>query len=241
MAFRNTDVGLPGARARIGRAPIFAVGLAAVLVLVALPTLQVVLGQSGHNTVPLSEDQGRRFAEAALAYADVTYVLDGEERQGMPYVWGGRTEVGTFQDATAGGDGFAGGSADLGVDASGLVVAALLDVFPGARFFASTDNGLVLWADTTSAALFHHNAAAVEPSQLRAGDLVFFGSKSEDGAVDVGGVGVVTGRSGARVDFVVASAGQGRVIHTFARIDGEYWQNNIVGAGRLAPGGRLGD
>ncbi len=65
-----------------------------------------------------------------------------------------------------------------------------------------------------------------------AGDLVFFGG-TVDGEVYVSGVGVVTGRSGTRVDFVVASAREGRVIHTFARTDGDYWRGNIVGAGRF--------
>lgn len=191
--------------------------------------------------MPLSEEQGRRFAEAAGAFADVAYVSGDEQKQGVPYVWGGRTGVAAFVDAAAGGGGSEDGLEGVGVDASGLVVGAMKDAFPEARFFVPVDGGVVLWSDANSAALFQHNVVALEPSQVRAGDLVFFGTSSDDGAVQVSGVGVVTGRSGLRVDFVVASAGQGRVIRTFARIDGEYWQNNIVGVGRLAPGGSLGD
>lgn len=239
MAMSNTDVDVAVFRRGLRRR--FILALTSVAVVAALAAGQGVgLGQEAPG-VPLSEEQGLRLAEAVGAFADVTYAVEGEERQGVPYVWGGRVGVEAFLDAAAEGGGAADGLDGVGVDASGLLVAALRDAFPGARFFAPADGGLVLWSDTNSATLFHHNVLALEPSEVRAGDLVFFGSKSDDGAVQVGGVGVVTGRSGTRVDFVVASAGQGRVIRTFARTDGEYWQNNIVGVGRLAPGGSLGD
>lgn len=240
MAIHNTDVEIapfrPGGAQRL-LAPVLSV----VVMLTAFIIGQTVGFAQASAGVPLSEEQGRRLAEAAAAFADVTYSLGDEEKQGMPYVWGGRAGVAAFVDAVAGGGASEDGLEGVGVDASGLVVGALKDAFPEARFFAPVDGGVVLWSDTNSVALFQHNVLALEPSQVRAGDLVFFGTPSDDGAVQVGGVGVVTGRSGTRVDFVVASAGQGRVIRTFARTDGEYWQNNIVGVGRLAPGGSLGD
>lgn len=182
---------------------------------------------------PITEETGRRLAEAARAYAEVTYVAAGEERQGMPYAWGGRTGLDGLEDGLAGGDDDGGVPEGVGVDASGLVVAALRDVLGEVRFFASA-GGDVLWADATSALLYEWNTTAVDPQDARAGDMVFFGASGEDDAPTVDGVGVVTGTSGGRVDFVVASPGQGRVVHTFARIEGEYWQDNIVGVGRLA-------
>lgn len=120
----------------------------------------------------------------------------------------------------------------LGVDASGVAVNALRSLGTGVRFAATAGDDPVWWADATSALLHDFNVVEVDPIELRAGDLVFFGGVL-DGDVYVSGVGVVTGRTGTRVDFVVASARAGRVIHTFARTDGDYWQGNIVGAGRF--------
>lgn len=199
-------------------------------------------GQSAVERAVLEPAEAEQVADTALAYAEVVYVVGEEEERGFPYLWGGRTGLQAFRSAiedahvtaVAGGGTREGAIKGLGVDASGLVVAVLRDVFPGVRFNAAEGNGAALWADVTSALLYEYNSVAVEPSALRAGDLVFFGTLPEDEAVNVSGVGIVTGRSGTRVDFVVASAGQGRVIHTFARADGDYWRDNIVGTGRLA-------
>lgn len=122
--------------------------------------------------------------------------------------------------------------AGVGVDASGLAVNALRSLGDNVRFAATAGDNPTWWADATSTMLYDFNVVHVDPARLRAGDLVFFGG-TRDGEVYVNGVGVVTGRSGTRVDFVVASAREGRVIHTFARTDGDYWQGNIVGAGRF--------
>lgn len=173
----------------------------------------------------LTEEEGRRVAEAALAYAEITYTIGGEEFQGVPYRLGGRVSVEEFLARTAGGDGVD----ELGVDASGVAVGALRAAIPGVRFLAGSPDKPVLWADASSAVLHEFNVAAVDPGELRAGDFIFF--RSADGGV--GGVAVVTGRTGTRVDFVVASARQGRVVHTFARTDGDYWREQIVGGGRL--------
>lgn len=178
---------------------------------------------------PLTEEEGRAVALAALAYAEVTYTLGEETFQGVPYQWGGRVSVQEFLDRVAGGD----GADEVGVDASGVAVMALRAVFPGVRFLAGTPDNLYYWADATSAVLHAFNVAPVDPGELRAGDLIFF--NSGDGGV--GGVAVVTGKTGTRVDFVVASSRQGRVIHSFARTDGDYWRNQILGGGRfLVPG-----
>ena len=42
---------------------------------------------------PLTEEKGRRVAQAALAYAEVEYDVLGETHVGMPYLWGGRTTL----------------------------------------------------------------------------------------------------------------------------------------------------
>lgn len=120
----------------------------------------------------------------------------------------------------------------LGVDASGLAVNALRALGPNVRFAASLGPEPTWWADATSALLYDYNVIHIEPEEVRAGDLVFFGTTLDE-KVSVSGVGIVTGRAGTRVDFVVASARQGKVIHTFARTDGDYWQGNIVGVGRF--------
>ena len=177
------------------------------------------------NRRPLTEEEGRAVALAALAFAEVTYTIGDETFQGVPYRWGGRVSVAEFLDRVAGGDGVE----ELGVDASGVAVAALRSLSPAVRFLAGPPENPVWWEDATSGVLYEYNVVPVEPSQLRAGDLIFF--RGSEG--DVGGVAVVTGRSGSRVDFVVASARQGRVIHTFARTDGDYWRSQILGGGRF--------
>jgi len=276
---------------------------------------------------PLTEEEGRRVAQAALAYAEVEYDVLGETHVGMPYLWGGRTTLAELRaavaeinaavaavaapaedetaatqpdvaasgaaesdaaaepgaaessaaefdaaepgaaesdaaaepGAVAGSDAVEAGAAapgavaddenaagaageaaadaaaalsGVGVDASGLAVNALRALGPGVRFAATAGHNPTWWADATSAVLYNFNVVHLDPVELRAGDLVFFGG-TVDGEVFVQGVGVVTGRSGTRVDFVVASAREGRVIHTFARTDGDYWRSNIIGAGRF--------
>lgn len=195
----------------------------------------------------LTEDEGRKVAEAALAYAEVEMDVSGVTSTGMPYLWGGRTTLAQLQAAVAELDEAvvpatapaassdeqgAALSDGLGVDASGLAVNALRSLGPDVRFAATAGDNPTWWADATSALLYDFNIVHVDPAELRAGDLVFFGG-TLDGEIYVSGVGVVTGRSGTRVDFVVASAREGRVIHTFARTDGDYWQGNIIGAGRF--------
>lgn len=206
------------------------------LVLATLAILPAVASAQGDAAAalerrPLTEEEGRQVALAALAFAEVTYTVGNETFQGVPYRWGGRMSVGEFLTRVAGGDAVNG----LGVDASGLAVAALRAAVPGVRFLAAPADKPTFWADATSAVLYEFNVAPVEPADLRAGDMLFF--RSADGGV--GGVAVVTGKNGTRVDFVVASSRQGRVVHTFARTDGEYWRDQILGAGRfLVPAGR---
>lgn len=224
-----------------------------------------VWAAEGDGRRPLTEEEGVRVARAALAYAEVEYVVGGVVQQGMPYVWGGRTTVeqllnvvaqaaaddatpalagsaadpGAGQSAAQPGAGAVGSGTGsligLGVDASGVAVNALRALGPAVRFAASGGASPAWLADATSSMLYHYNVVHLDPSEIRAGDLIFFGTAGA-GTVSVTGVGVVTGRSGTRVDFVVASAREGRVVATFARTDGEYWRDNIVGAGRFLIG-----
>lgn len=210
---------------------------------------------------PLTEEEGARVAQAALAFAEVEFSVAGTVYQGVPYMWGGRTTIDQFTAAVANvtavagvteadvaaGDeeavpatapavspeeAYAAAVSGLGVDASGLAVNALRALGSNVRFAATPGPEPTWWADATSALLYDYNVIHIEPTEARAGDLVFFGSTSGD-KVSVSGVGIVTGRAGTRVDFVVASARQGKVIHTFARTDGDYWQGNIIGVGRF--------
>ncbi|MBO8141462.1 MAG: C40 family peptidase [Firmicutes bacterium] len=174
---------------------------------------------------PLTEEEGLRVAEAARAYAEVTYTMGETSFTGIPYAWGGRVTVEEFLASLEGG----GDIEELGVDASGVAVNALRAVDPNVRFLARPGDDPVYWADATSAVLYEFNVAPVASDELRAGDLIFF--RSGEGTIS--GVAVVTGRRGNRVDFVVASARQGRVIHTFARTDGDYWRQHIAGGGRF--------
>lgn len=205
--------------------------LASLAILPGVALAQADSGLAALERRPLTEEEGRQVAEAALAFAQVTYTIGDETFQGVPYRWGGRVSVNEFLQRVAGGDGIE----ELGVDASGVAVEALRAASPGVRFLAAPPETPVFWSDATSAVLYQFNVVPVDPAELRAGDLLFF--RSADGGV--GGVAVVTGKAGTRVDFVVASSRQGRVVHTFARTDGEYWRNQILGGGRfLVPVGR---
>lgn len=199
-------------------------GLAVVLSLVLALGMSASLAiASEAERVPITEEEGQRIAEAALSYTEVQPIATAEP--GMPFLWGGRTTLEELVQYAGPG----GVPETVGVDASGLVVNVLRAVLgPDVRFVASVGGRKVRLADATSRILYEDNVQAVEPQRARPGDLLFFG---QDG--DISGVAVVVERRGDRIDFVVASARTGRVIRTFARIGGEYWQKTIVGVGRF--------
>lgn len=175
--------------------------------------------------VPVTEEEGRRIAAAALRYTEVEPAGSAASERGMPFLWGGRSTV----EELAQGAGVGDSAGVLGVDASGLVVNVMRTVFgSGIRFVAVVDGEEVRLADATSHILYRYNVEPVDPREARPGDLLFFG---RDG--DINGVAVVAERGAGRIDFVVASARAGRVIRTFARIGGEYWQNSVAGLGRF--------
>lgn len=205
---------------RIG--PRWALIFTAALFVLLLPAVLQAADEAVSHRRPLTAQEGLLVAEAALRYARLTIPGSAEE-PGVPYVWGGRTSAEEYLRQAGSGS----GGQKLGVDASGLVVNALRVLGP-VKFVDRHGDRLVYVSDANSRTLFEHNVEPVPPHQLRAGDLLFFGD-----AQNVTGVAIVIGRQGDRVDFVVASQRAGRVIQTFARIDGPYWREAVVGGGRF--------
>lgn len=181
-------------------------------------------GALAESWVPLTPEEGERFLQEALRYATVEWQAGETVQVGMPYVWGGRTPLDAFVVAVATGEVPAGG----GVDASGLVVGAARAIDPNFRFRSQQGGAWVAVADINSSALYRWGVEPVTLEELRPGDLIFFGS---NGTVD--GVAIYERTVGRSIRFVVASAGQGRVVRTGADLDGEYWKTRFIGAGRL--------
>ncbi|HEY8531868.1 MAG TPA: NlpC/P60 family protein [Limnochorda sp.] len=174
---------------------------------------------------PISPELAAMAAEEVLNYARVQYPVDGRTEQGMPFRLGGQTTLEEFLEAVQNGA----DPRSMGVDASGLVVNVYRSVIPELTFLMQGGSGLVEATDVSSSALFYWNVNAVDVDEAMPGDLLFFkGSGGEPS-----GVAIVTRVSPDRVDFVVASSSRGRVIETFARPGGAYWQGNVLGLGRL--------
>ncbi len=185
---------------------------------------------SGAQTIasrqPVSPEVAAQAAEEALNYARVQYPLNGESQQGMPFRLGGQTTLEQFLEAVQNGA----DPRSMGVDASGLVVNVYRSVIPGLTFLMQGGPaGLVEVTDANSAAIFYWNVNAVDLEEAVPGDLLFFKGASGDPT----GVAIITRIGPDRVDFVVASARQGRVVETFAWPGSAYWQGNILGLGRL--------
>ncbi|BAS25996.1 NlpC/P60 family protein [Limnochorda pilosa] len=197
-------------------------GLAAVLVLGVHATGQ----QAPAPREPLSVEAAAQAAEEALSYARLSYPVGDETQQGMPFKLAGQTTLQEFLDAVqAGAD-----PGSMGVDASGLVVNVYRSVVPGLTFlWQATESGLSEATDASSQALFYWNVDAVDLASAVPGDLLFFKGRSGDPQ----GVAIITRLSPERVDFVVASARAGKVVETFARPGGTYWQENVLAMGRL--------
>lgn len=175
---------------------------------------------------PISPDVAAQAAEEALNYARVRFPADGQTQQGMPFLLGGQTTLEQFLEAVQNGA----DPRSMGVDASGLVVNVYQSVIPGLTFLMQGGpSGLVEVADASSSAIFYWNVNAVDVEAAMPGDLLFFKGASGEPT----GVAIVTQVAPDRVDFVVASARQGRVVETFARPGGTYWQGSILGLGRL--------
>lgn len=194
---------------------------------VALASVLLVLAAAAQaERRPLTPDEGDRVARAALRFAHVEY-FDGDATvEGVPYLWGGRLTVEEFLDRLAGGE----SPRTLGTDASGVAVAALRALDADLRFAGAPDGQPAWLPDATSAILYRWNVTHVSTDDVQPGDLIFFRGETGDG---ISGVGIVTGSRDGRVEFVVASAREGRVVHTFLRTAGDYWQTRVAAIGRF--------
>lgn len=173
---------------------------------------------------PLSELESEAFLAEAIRYATISWQVGSEEFTGVPYTWGGRTDIhGFLQGVEDGGD-----PSGLGVDASGLIVVAAKAVSPDFRFRVPTHDGYAATTNVNSSMLYAHNVVPIALTEIRPGDLIFFGS---NGTID--GVAIYERTVGRSIRFIVASANAGRVVQTGANLDGEYWATRFAGAGRL--------
>lgn len=174
--------------------------------------------------VPLSPAEGEAVLAEAVRFATVTWQVGDEVFTGVPYSWGGRTDIGKFLTAVE-----QGANPDqAGVDASGLVIAAFQSLSPELRFRIPSGDGFTLSLNINSSLLYQYNVVPVAVEELLPGDLIFFGS---GGRID--GVGIYERTVGRHVRFIVASANSGKVVSTSANLDGEYWATRFAGAGRL--------
>ena len=204
--------------------------LAAGVALIAAAGLagaQGVPGPAGAaaQAVAVSDATAARALAEARRFAEVTYRYGGQTLTGVAYRWGGRLSVDEYLAAVEAGRA---PGAEVGVDASGLVVEAYLAADPAHRFAVEWSGGR-LAADATSADLFRWNIVPVATDEMRPGDLLFF----QDERGNVTGVAIFERREGPNVHFVVASAAQGKVIRTFLNVNNTYWQTRVKGAGRL--------
>lgn len=183
-----------------------------------------VSGATAGAAVPISDEEAQAFLQEAIRYATLSWQV-GEERQtGVPYLWGGRTTLSQFLTAVEEGR----DPAELGVDASGLVIGALQGVNPSLRFRVPAGDGYRMTLNINSSSLYAYNILPISTEELRPGDLIFFGSNGQ-----ISGVAVYERTVGRNIRFVVASANSGKVVQIGANLDDEYWATRFAGAGRL--------
>lgn len=169
-----------------------------------------------------SDTEARAALDEAIRYASYTFEAEDGRRTGIPYKLGGRTTIDEFSLDIDAGD-------KHGVDASGLVVVAYRSVFPGLRFRVG-EGEPAFRRDVTSSLLYEYNIERVDLEAARPGDLIFFTGSTGTG---IAGVAIFERLHDDVVHYVVPSANQGRVIRTFSRVEGDYWQTRFKGAGRL--------
>lgn len=192
--------------------------------------LVVAFAVAAHGQQPgagvVSADVARKALEEAIRYAEVTYEFQGEQRQGVAYLWGGRMSVDAFLQAVREGKE---PGVEAGADASAVVVNAYRAADPGIRFAVGSGEAARFELDANSRTLYDFNVRFVPVEELRPGDLIFFSGEGGE----VAGVGVFERREGPLVHFVVASASAGRVIRTFLNVNNEYWRTRFLAAGQL--------
>ncbi len=154
-----------------------------------------------------------------------TYALQYVNNE-VAYVFGGRINVQQYLDALS--QGLVPG-VDIGVDASALVVNSYKTVLPELKFWFD-DSRTSKVADATSSILAKYNSKPLEETEVIPGDLIFF----KDQGGNITGVAIFSHVEGEVIHFITASASQGKVVLTNARVTGQYWADTFAGFGRLA-------
>lgn len=178
--------------------------------------------------VPTFTAAERRQALAeARKYTEVEYHHDGKLQTGVAFLHGGQDSVSEFlmKIQTGGIPGV-----DAGIDASGLVVNAYRAVYPDLKFAYQTSalqRSMV--RDASSQMLYQWNVKPIQLDELTLGDLVFLGNSPNQ----ITGVGLYAGRHNHNLRIIIASASKQKVVETGIIIGGEYWNNHVVGLGRL--------
>ncbi len=202
------------------------IALMALVAIAALPAGAQQKSPSLAVAKTVSDAVARAALAQAARFADVTYEFQGSQEKGVAYKWGGRSTVDEYLRSVSAG---AVPGEDIGADASAVVVNAYLAADPQHRFTVSWEGRTRLAGDATSADLYRWNVEIVPYEEMRPGDLIFF----QNGAGQVSGVAMFERRNGPNVHFIVASAGQGRVIRTFLNVNNAYWNTRVKAAGRL--------
>lgn len=193
--------------------------------LIILAALLMTSGLANAMVVtPITPSEGLQFLAEAIAFATVEYEVGNEKRVGVPYQWGGRTDLAQFVTEAQNSD-----VTHLGVDASGLVIAASRVLSPSLHFRVRQGEQMVTVSNINSSLLFQWNVVSIDFAELQPGDLIFFSGASGN----IEGVGIYERTVGRHVRFVVASANSGRVVQTSLNLDGDYWATRFAGAGRL--------
>lgn len=194
--------------------------------LLSLVSLIVMLNLGAVNGLGASHDATPGYSVSAdQSQAALNYAQRYVEHE-VAYLLGGRLTVERYLEREAAGEE---PGADIGVDASAVVVNAYRAAVPGLRFWTDREQTQMA-ADAGSRTLYHYSSSPIEYDAVRPGDLVFF--QSDTGTII--GVGLFTHSTETSVHFIVASPTAGKVIHTHALKDGDYWQNSFAGFGRLS-------
>ena len=183
--------------------------VSSLLIVAILAITAPIIAAGGYTLRTVTVEQAQLAADLALAYAEAS----------VPYKLAGHLTLQEFQAGTAEG----------GIDASGLIVNVYREVLGEIRWAGGGGEEPLLLADVASATFFNWNTLPVKVDNLCPGDLIFF--KNASGRIS--GVGMFLEKSGDLVHFVVASANKGRVIKTFLNTQNQYWSQSFAGAGRL--------
>ena len=177
------------------------------------------------GALAFSDQEAKQALDAAMQYADLEYVIQGELWQGMAYFYGGQDTISSYLGKIEQG---VQPGAGAGIDASGLVINAYKAIYPDLRFLYRTNSQETKVSDTSSKSLYLWNVRTVELEDLQPGDLIFFGQEG-----NIHGVALYAGRRGESIRIVTASQSQGKVVLTGIRAGGDYWRSSFAGAGRL--------